>query len=247
MTDTAVVPEGQGLSQIERVVDTFVAPSKTFNDILRSANCWLPMILMFVMIVGWCFSIDKTVGFEAATETQIAKSPKQEEAMQGLPATERAQRMALTVKITRILTYCSMIFVVIFMLIEVLILWGAFNFGLGASTKFSQVFAVVAFAGLPRALIWVLSSIFLFAGVGADNFDLRNPVGTNLGFYLADSAKWMSTAGQFFDVLGLWSLALIIIGMAVISKKKISQSATIILGLWVLILLIVTGFSAAFS
>ena len=246
MTDEAVVPAGQPLSQVERVVDTFVAPSKTFSDILRSANCWLPLVLMAVMTIGWCFSIDKTVGFASATETQMSKNPKQEEAMQGLPPAERADRMALTVKITRISTYFSIICVLIFMVIETLILWGAFNFGLGASTKFSQVFAVVAFAGLPRALIWLLSSIFLFAGVGTDNFDLRNPVGTNLGFYVQDP-KWLSTAGQFFDVLGLWSLALLVIGMAIISGKKTSQSATVIVGLWVLILLLVTGISAAFS
>jgi hypothetical protein len=31
-----------GLSQVERVVDTFVASSKTFTDILRSTSWWLP-------------------------------------------------------------------------------------------------------------------------------------------------------------------------------------------------------------
>ena len=38
MSDVAAVegqPSGPGLSQVERVVDTFVAPSKTFTDILR--------------------------------------------------------------------------------------------------------------------------------------------------------------------------------------------------------------------
>ena len=30
------------LTQVERVVDTFIAPAKTFHDILRSASGWLP-------------------------------------------------------------------------------------------------------------------------------------------------------------------------------------------------------------
>ena len=38
--------EVTGLSQVERVVDTFVAPSKTFTDILRSTSWWLPFLLL---------------------------------------------------------------------------------------------------------------------------------------------------------------------------------------------------------
>ena len=40
-----------GLSQIERVVDTFVAPKKTFTDILRSTSWWLPFLLL--VLVTW--------------------------------------------------------------------------------------------------------------------------------------------------------------------------------------------------
>jgi hypothetical protein len=42
MTDGAVALDGQakepGLSQVERVVDTFIAPTKTFTDILRNTT-----------------------------------------------------------------------------------------------------------------------------------------------------------------------------------------------------------------
>jgi len=242
--DLAVAEGGPQLSQVQRVVDTFVAPSKTFTDILRSSNCWLPLVLMFLFTLGWGIAIDKTVGFPAATEVQMAKNPSQEERMQQLPPDQRAKSMAMASTITKYSTYASVIFVVIFMLLEALILWGSFNFALGAKTSFGQVFAVVAFAGLPRSLMWILSAILLFAGVGHDNFDMRNPVGTNLGYYLTDSPHWMQTAGQFFDILGFWSLALLILGMAIIARKKISQSATVIIGWWLLILIIVTGFAA---
>jgi hypothetical protein len=247
MANEVLVAEAQGLSQIERVVDTFVAPTKTFSDILRSTSCWLPLVIMFLMTLFFAYSIDKTIGYEAASETQISKSSAQAEALQQLSEADRASRMALTAKITRISSYASVIFVLIFMAIEAAVLLALFNFVLGASTKFGQVFAVVAFAGLPRALMWVISGILLFAGVGTDNFDLRNPVGTNLGYYLQDSPKWISTPATFLDVLGLWSLALLIVGMAIISRKKISQSATVIGVLWLVILVISTGLAAAFS
>ncbi len=52
----------QGLSQVERVVDTFIAPSKTFTDILRSTSWWLPFLLAVVVSIGVTFAIDKSGG-----------------------------------------------------------------------------------------------------------------------------------------------------------------------------------------
>ena len=247
MQDGTVVPEGAPLSQLERVVDTFVAPRKTFTDILRSANCWLPLLLMVVLTVGWTYTIDKKIGFAAISEQQIAKNPKAEESMQQLPPDQRASRMAMTTSITKGTTYGSFVFVLIFLALESLVIWGSFNFGLGARTQFSQVFAVVVYAGLPRYFVWILSAILVSTGVGTDNFDIRNPVGTNLGYFLTDSPQWLKSAAQFIDILGLWSLALLVIGMAVVARKTIAQSATVVVGWWVLILIIVVGFSAAFS
>ena len=39
MSDTVANAEGlKPLNQVERVIDTFIAPSKTFTDILRDAS-----------------------------------------------------------------------------------------------------------------------------------------------------------------------------------------------------------------
>ena len=251
MSDAYVVPETavpvtvEPLGQVARVVDTFVAPRKTFTDVLRSSNCWLAVLLMVVFTFGFAAVVAKKVGWATVQQVQISKNPSAEAQMAQLPADQREARMAIGTKITGYATYASFVFVVIFMLIEALIVWGAFNFGLGASTKFGQVFAVIAFSALPRAIfVPLISAVLLFAGVGVDNFDIRNPVGTNLGYYLQDSAHWMAVAGGFFDLFGLWSLALMVIGMSIVARKTIAQSATVIVGLWLLILIVVTGFAA---
>ena len=55
MNENAVAEEvgvggdgARGLSQLERVVNTFVAPTATFKDILRSTSWWLPFVLTVV-------------------------------------------------------------------------------------------------------------------------------------------------------------------------------------------------------
>src|ERR1039458_454512 len=67
----AVVEETTGLSQMERVVNVFVAPTKTFRDILRSSSWWLPFLLTVVATVGVTVAIQKKVGWERVVETQV--------------------------------------------------------------------------------------------------------------------------------------------------------------------------------
>jgi hypothetical protein len=247
MTDAASLPETPGLTQTERVVDTFLAPSKTFNDILRNTSWWLPFILLVVATIGSCFAIDKKVGFDSIAEHQMTKTPAAAEQLQQLPPDQRAARLHGAAKFTRIFTYGAAIPFLLIIAIEALVLWGCFNFGLGARTTFGQVFAVIMYAGLPRLFISLLTIILLFAGVGTDGFDINNPVGTNIGYFLQDSSAAVKVAGSFFDVFGLWSLALLVLGMSIISRKSIGQAAAIVVGWWVLFLLIFTGIAAAFS
>ena len=46
--------ESAALSQMERVVDTFVAPTKTFADIRRNASWWLPFLLSILVSFRIC-------------------------------------------------------------------------------------------------------------------------------------------------------------------------------------------------
>ena len=247
MTDAASLPETPGLTQTERLVDTFIAPSKTFNDILRNTSWWLPFILLVLATVGSCFAIDKKVGFEGIAEHQMTKNAAAAEQLQQLPPDQRAARLHAGAKFTRIFTYGAAVPFLIVIAIEALVLWGCFNFGLGAKTTFGQVFAVIMYAGLPRLFISLLTIVLLFAGVGVDTFDIQNPVGTNIGYFLQDSSAAVKAAAGFFDVFGLWALALLVIGMATISRKSIGQAAAIVVGWWFILLLVFTGIAAAFG
>jgi hypothetical protein len=93
----------------------------------------------------------------------------------------------------------------------------------------------------------ILSIIFVFAGIGTESFNMRDPIGTNLGFYMTDSAAWIKTALAFFDIFGLWALVLAVIGLACISGKSKGQAAIVVFGWWFILLVVVTGLTAAFS
>ncbi len=247
VADETTMDGRTGLSEIERVVDIFVAPSKTFTDILRNASWWLPFLLMLLVTIGSTVAVDKQVGFGRVAENQIQERPKQAEQYNNLPADQKAAQLASMAKIYRVTSYGSFVFVLIFVAIGSLLYWASFNFGLGARTTFKQMFAVWMYASLPRLFTGLLSIVLLAAGVNTEGYNMQNPVGTNLAYYLPDSAPWLKLLLSFFDVIGLWVVVLLIIGTAIVAKVPRARAAMVVLGWWLLGLIIMVATSAASS
>jgi hypothetical protein len=241
----AVGNENAGLSQVERVVDTFIAPSATFKDILRNASWWLPFLLLVVSSFSTALVVERKVGFDQVYENQLKMSQKAQDRLAEQTPEQRAQGTKISVTVTKYFSYGGFIVITIFLAIYSLLLWASFNFGLGAKTTYAQVFAVSMYAALPYLLLSVLTIISLLAG-NTEGYDYKNPVGTNLAYFLQDASPWLKGLLQSFDVVKLWSVILQVIGMAIIAKKTIAQSA-IVVGVFWFIGVVATVVGAVFS
>ena len=63
MTEQVIVSQdGAVLSPLQRVADTFVAPTKTFTDVKRGASWWLPFLIAAVIGLLFAFTILHKVG-----------------------------------------------------------------------------------------------------------------------------------------------------------------------------------------
>jgi hypothetical protein len=127
----------------------------------------------------------------------------------------------------------------LFAAIATLVLTGTLNFVLGGHAKFGQMFAVWMYAALPFTIQAVLVIITIYAGLDADSFNLKNPVGTNIGYFLPqDSPKWLLAFGTAIDILTIWVLILLTIGSAIVAKMKRSTAAVAVFGWWILITMV---------
>lgn len=241
------VPESEpGLSQLERVVDTFVAPAKTFEDIRRNASWWLPFLLLMFSSLAVSWTVDKQVGFDRVYQTQMHASAKAEDRLNALDPAQKERTMRMGTASMRYSTYGFPLILLIVLSLYSLFLWAGFNFGLGAATTYKQVLAVTWYAALPYLLTSLITFLTVHFGNNADAYDLRNPVGTNLGYYLTDAPATVKAALSSIDLIKLWSVALQVIGMSIIARKSMAQSAMIVGIFWVLgVLMGVAG--AAFS
>jgi hypothetical protein len=248
MDEVGIVVDGpRGLSQIERVVNTFVAPTAMFKDIARSTSWWLPFVLLALSTLGVALTIQKQVGWQQVVETQIQMSPSQQSQMASLTPAQQAQRMQMMELSYQYSSYASPLLVLAFSALAALLLWVTFNFGLGARTTYGQVFCLWMYCSLPHLLVDLVTVLRLKFGGSTESFDLKTPAGTSLGYYFPDVSPWLRTLLGSFDVIAIWGLVLLVIGGAIVAKVKWGQTAAVVVGWWLLILLVSVAAAAAFS
>ena len=234
------------LSQGERVIDTFVAPSKTFTDILRSQSWWLPFLIIIVVGYGFVFAVEKKVGWEQVVENSLKTNTLPGRAASTTPQPNNRRRFAHSMVMGyKIVSYIFPAFVLLYWVVAAAVMLGTLNFGFGGIAKYGQLFAVFVYAGLPGIIKSILSIIVLFAGLGAESFNLQNPVGTNLGYYLSpESPKWLISLGTSIDIFTIWTVILLVIGCSIVAKVKRGSAAVAVVGWWLLITIISAGVAA---
>ena len=234
-------PDTAPLSEGARIVDTFIAPSKTFTDLRRSAAWWGPWLVISVFSLIFIWSIGKQVGFEQVSRNQIAHSSRADQ-FDKLPPEQQAKQIQISTKIIGIFAYGSPVLILLYCLIATLALWLTFKMVMGAETTFGQAYAITMYAWLPGVLGAILGTISLFAGVNPEGFDINNPVGTNLAYYLDrdTTGKFIRGMASSIDLLNIWTIILLGIGFACTSKVKRSTAITVI-AVWYLVFKLVAS------
>ena len=248
MTSPAAIPPSQPepLSQGARVVDTFIAPSKTFTDLRRNANWLVPFLLLVVFTEALVVVADKKVGFEKIAENGLTLQPKAAARLDQLPAEDRARQMQTVVKITSVSSYLSPVIILVFLLIVAAVLLATFNYGLGAELTFNQSMAVVMYASLPGIIKSLLAILALAVGTG-ESFILQNPLASNLSPLVDPSSHFLYSVAMNLDLFTIWTLVLSGIGFACLTKLKTGTSMGVVFGWWVVWVLGTSGLGAAFS
>jgi hypothetical protein len=237
-------PAPEGLSQGARIVDTFIAPSKTFTDLRRSASWWAPWLLIGICAALFAYAMGNKVGFEQISKSQVEHS-KRAEQFDKLPADQQAAQLRLSAKIVGFFSYFSPFLLLLYAVVATAVLWGTFKL-MGAETTFGQAYAITMYGWLPGMIGAILGTISLFAGANPEGFDVNNAVGTNLGYYLdaETTGKFVRAMASSLDVLTIWTIVLIGIGYACTSKVKAS-TAIIVVAVWYLVFKLLTSGLAA--
>jgi hypothetical protein len=251
MTSAPVTPtaETTALSEPARLINTFIAPSKTFTDILRSARWWGPFLITVILSLVFVYTVDARIGFRKVTENQIERSPRASQRMDQMPHEQRNNALATQAKITRGISYGFALFILLWNLIVASLLYGTFKLVLSANLSFPATFAVIMYASLPQSLRSLVVIGSLFAGLNPDSFNLQNPVATNPGFFLNPTdSPFLYSLGSALDVFMIWTLVLTALGISSIDKKgKLSTALIVVFSWYAVFALGSAAVAAAFS
>ena len=250
MSTAAVVPpqETAPLSQVQRVVNVFIAPSKTFTDLRRSASWWMPFLISVIFSTIFVYVGDQKVGFRKIAENTLQTQPKQAEQLEKLPPDQREAQMRGRTVGTKWISYFFFLFVLLFHAVVAGVLFATLKFGLSLDVKYKTLFAMAMFASLPGVLKAVLASLSLAAGASADSFTFQNPIATNPGYFVDPSAHpALYSLLTSFDVFTLWTLVLASIGLTCITKIKSGTAYAVVFGWFALAVLLGAGAAALFN
>lgn len=257
MSDMQVQPvgetpaAGQGLSQMQRVVSVFTAPSKTFQDIRDHTRSWWLPFLIYVAVGYLFFAVVYTrIGMPQVVQNSIHQNPKQEEQMAQQPPEQRATGMKIALYITEGVFIANPLFVLGGVALLSLGLWGTINFVFGGKAKYGSIFSMWMYAGLPGIVKPILGSVVIMTGMAPESFNIKNYSPTNIAALMMDpleSNKALYALASSLDVVTIWTLVLLGIGTATVAGVKRGSGYMAVFGWWAIFVLIGVGWAAAFG
>ncbi len=223
-------PPALPMSEASRLVNVIVDPKPAFADIAASPGWWVPMILIMACSLAYMLAFSSHVGWERFMRQQLESSPK----AQSMSAEDRERALEMQIKFgAPIGTVMAVIAPPIGMVVTAGVLLFVFTNMLGAAVKFRQSLAVAAYASVPQVLAMAGGVLVMFLKDPTD-FDLKNPAGYNLAFYLDPHTvpAWLFSLAGSIDVFSFWIILLLATGMAAATRKRWTSALSGVLIPW---------------
>jgi hypothetical protein len=236
-----------GLSQWQRVTNTFAAPSRTFEDIKRgNKSWWLPLIIMALAGYILFAAVASKIGMSQVVDNQVRLNPKAEEQMAQLTPEQREMRSQMVMRITEGIFIANPALLLIVVALGSLGLWGTINFVFGGKATYGSVFAAWMFASLPGIIKPLLGTVVIYAGVAPESFNIKNYAPTNFGAFLdpLETNKALYTLATSLDAVTIWTLVLLAIGTAIVAGVKRTSGYIAVFGWWAIFVLFGVGIAA---
>lgn len=250
MSDMEVQPAAEptvGLSQWQRVADTFAAPSKTFEDIKRgNKSWWMPLLIMAVVGYILFAVIYSMIGMQQVVDNQIRLDPKATERMAQATPEQREMGAKISLYITEGVFIASPVMLMLVAAVVSVVLMGTINFVFGGKATFGSVFAVWFYAMLPSIFKSLLGVVVILAGMAPESFNIKNFAPTNLGAFLdpVETNKALYALATSMDAITIWTLVLMSMGIATVAGVKRGSGYIAVFGWWAVIVLLGVGVAA---
>lgn len=243
-------PTQPGLSQFARILNIFVAPRKTFEDVKLKSSWWAPWVFGAIFTLLLAVVAVQKLDMTNVVRQQIQQSKMAQRQMEQLSPEQQEQSIRMRASFTKVIFFVIPVFSLIGGLIIAAILMAVFNFGFAAEVPFDRSLAIVFYSFLPGILTAILIIVNLLVSSDLSSFNLNNPVATNPGFFMDPQGnKFLYSIASRIDAISIWTIVLMGLGFSTCSAQKKLGAGTAITTVFVLYglyALVAAGIAAAF-
>lgn len=237
MTEPTAEPQG-GLADSPwgRPLGVLVSPQATFRS-LAARPSWLPplLILLVLFVAAQALAMQR-IDMEAVVRDAMEKQnqPIDEEQIATYAAMQSKVGLA-----------CNVVIFPAALLALAAIFWGLANVA-GGEIDFKRSLAVTAHGLMPNAVSSLLTIPVI---LGRQEIDVAEAQHGLLASHLAafapeDAPAWLVALLARVDVFSLWSLALLVVGFAVVARLSKGAAVGVVALLWLLWIGLMVGVAA---
>jgi len=218
-------------NSLSRIVGALTSPGETFASIARRPDWIVPLLIIVALTIIGGVLLAGQVDFQALGREAMEMNPRSAQ----MSSSQVEAGAHFSAAMMRISTYISPALITIALLIVSGILLVSCR-AMGGEGDFRQAFAVTVYAWFPRVVKGALGLVVLMTRKSLSIFDLQNPLMSNLGFLFDPKSHPLQYAlGSALDLFVIWTLVLLVIGFAAVSKLPRARTAAIVIIWWVVI------------
>jgi len=239
-------PAPGSINHFGRIFGVLLSPGKTFPEIAARPSWIAPLaVFMALSIVGSVLFVQR-MDWREVVRQKIEQDPRAAQ----MSTEDKEKNIEAGAKIAPLFGYVGGLIAPPFILILMcLVSWGAYSLLAGVHAGFHRSFAISAHSFMTSLVSTPIFLLVVFLKPRG-TIDIDNPIATNLAAFLpGDSAKWLLTLAQQFDVFTIWTLILMAIGFAAVSPKKLKtgKAIGIAFSIWLAYVVVRTGIAWVMS
>ncbi len=222
----------------QRIAGVLFAPADTFRDIARRPDILMPLIIL--VIIGFVTSamIIPRMDFEAVVREQMASSNR------NMSESDMENAVKMGSAFGKVMAWLGpFLSIAIWAIIAGVLLLAHRLFG--GEGNFKQAFSTVLYSWIPLTINGIVMGIVAVARGEIDPSTMPTLVKSNPAFLvdMKDNPILFAVLSSL-DIFTIWTLILLIIGFATLSRLSRAKSAVIIISLWLLTVVVKVGFAA---
>jgi adenosyl cobinamide kinase/adenosyl cobinamide phosphate guanylyltransferase len=224
-------------SAFGRLGGIIVSPVETLRSITQRPDWVIPLVLLIMVGAATSLASSRHIDVESSVRAQMERQG------QKMSEAQMEQAVAIATTVHKFSAAVTVVFVPLVILVIAAVLFGAFK-AFGGESGFVQVFSVVVYSWIPGIIKWVIGAVLIVNRGAVTAEETATLVRSNLGFLSSPDSPVLFSLLTSFDLFTLWSLALLVVGLAFANRFSYARSAAIVVPLWLLFILGRLGLAA---